>query len=144
MLRSSRRTGIDTLLFASVSIALLGFAMPAMAHVSGQAPVSPSTFTPQRMVASTASMVALISAIAGAMAVVRAVGRIGPGHGRRGALVALVLGPIGLLTGALVVITANGGLGTGNGIAGGFVAIVVGLVGTTLGWLALTRSRRVA
>ena len=71
-------------------------------------------------------------------------GRIGTGNGRRGAIVALVLGPIGLAIGGLVVATADGGLGTGNGLAGGFVAMMVGLIGIALGGLALARSRRTA
>src|SRR5918996_1595015 len=62
--------------------------------------------------------------------------------GRRGAIVALVLGPIGLVIGGLVVATADGGLGTGNGLGGGVVAMIVGLIGMALGGLALARSRR--
>jgi len=63
---------------------------------------------------------------------------------RRGAIVALVLGPIALLIGGLVVGTADGGLGTGNGLAGGVVAMMVGLIGMALGGLAFARSRRTA
>ena len=63
---------------------------------------------------------------------------------RRGAIVALVLGPVGLAIGGLVVASADGGLGTGNGLAGGVVAMMVGLIGMALGGLALARSRRTA
>ena len=75
------------------------------------------------------------------MALIRSIRRVG-NHGRRGAIVSLVLGPIGLVLGALVVTTADGGVGTGNGLAGGVVAMVVGVVGMSLGGLALARSRR--
>ena len=77
-------------------------------------------------------------------ALARSARRIGPGNGRRGAMVALVLGPIALVIGGLVVATADGGLGTGNGIAGGIVAMMVGLIGMALGGLALAGSRRTA
>ena len=42
-------------------------------------------------------------------ALARSAGRIGNGNGRRGAIVALVLGPIALVIGGLVVATADGG-----------------------------------
>ena len=70
------------------------------------------------------------------------VGRIRTGTGRRGAIVALVLGPMGLLIGGLVVATADGGLGSGNGLGGGVVAMMAGLVSMTFGGLTLARSRR--
>jgi uncharacterized YccA/Bax inhibitor family protein len=97
--------------------------------------------TPERMAASTAAVIALIGVIVGGMALVRSARRIG-NNGRRGAIVALVLGPIGLAIGGLVVATADGGVGTGNGIAGGVVAMTVGLIGMALGGLALARARR--
>ena len=74
----------------------------------------------------------------------RSAGRIGIDSGRRGAIVALVLGPIGLIIGGLVVATADGGLDTGNGLGGGVVAIAVGLIGMALGGLASARSCRAA
>lgn len=86
----------------------------------------------------------LIGAVIGGLALARAARNIGAGTGRRGAIVALVLGPIGLIAGGLVVATADGGLGTGNGLGGGVVAMMVGLVGMVLGGLALARSRRTA
>jgi hypothetical protein len=108
------------------------------------AAVSPYAFTPDRIVASGGALVALIGAIAGGLAFSRTARGISPGHGRGGAVAALVMGPIGVAVGVFIVVTADGGLGTGNGIAGGYVAIVLGLIGTGLGWLALGRSRRAA
>jgi hypothetical protein len=81
--------------------------------------------------------------VIGGLALARSARRIGH-KGRRGAIVALVLGPIGLIIGGLVVVTADGGVGTGGGVAGGVVAMMVGLIGTALGGLALARSRRPA
>lgn len=104
--------------------------------------VSPYTFTPQRMLASTAGVVALMAVVIGGLALARTAGRAGAGNGRREAILALVLAPIGMIIGALVVATAKGGLGTGNGLGGGVVAMIVGLIGITLGGLALRRSRR--
>ena len=101
------------------------------------------TMTPERIAASLAALVGLIASVIGGLALARSAEGIGNG-GRRGAIVALVLGPIGLGVGALIVATADGGLGTGKGLAGGVVAIIVGLVGMVLGGLALSRSRRVA
>ena len=135
-----------TYLLAGVALfAGLGFTTTTAAQGSDQpSVVSPYTFTPERIAASTAAVVALIGAVIGGLALRRSARRIGPGHGRRGAVVALVLGPTGLIIGGLVVATADGGLGTGNGLAGGVVAMMVGVVGIALGALALARSRRTA
>lgn len=97
--------------------------------------------TPERIAASTAALLALISAIIGGLAVTRSARRIGNNR-RRGAVVSLVPGPIGLVVGGLVVATADGGLGTGHGLAGGVVVMTVGLIGMTPGGVALARSRR--
>ena len=114
------------------------------AQVTAQpAAVSPSTMTPRRLVASTAVVVGLVGAVIGGLALARS-GRIGVGNGRRGAIMALLLGPIGLVIGSLVVATADGGLGTGNGLGGGVVAMIVGLIGGVFGGLGLVRSRRAA
>jgi hypothetical protein len=102
--------------------------------------MDPYGLTPERMVASTAAVIALSAVIIGGLALARSARRIGTG--RRGAIAALVLAPIGLVIGAVVVATADGGLGTGNGFGGGIVAMMVGLIGVALGGLALTRSRR--
>ena len=109
---------------------LVGIGLAAAAPAT----VTPTTFTPRRTAASLAVVVALIGAVAGGRAMARA--------GDRGAIVSLVLGPVGVLGGGLVVASANGGLGTGNGLGGGVVAMVVGLIAMTLGGLALSRSRR--
>src|SRR5262245_45214365 len=129
-------------LAAIVVVGGLGLAAPAVARASAQPAAAPvNTMTPERMAASTAAFVGLVAAISGGLALVRSVRRIG-NNGRRGAIVALVLGPIGLVVGALVVATADGGVGTGNGVAGGVVAMMVGLIGVSLGGFALTCSRR--
>jgi hypothetical protein len=134
-----------SLLTGVALVAGIGLAAPAAAYASAQPDaVSAYTLTPERTVASTAAVVALISAVIGGLALARSAGRIGTGNGRRGAIVALVLAPIGLVVGGLVVATADGGLGTGNGLGGGIVAMMVGLVGMVLGGLALARSRRTA
>jgi len=93
-----------------------------------------ATMTPRRVGASLAVVEALIGMGMGARAMARS--------DARGAIVSLVLGPIGMVVGGLVVATAKGGVGTGNGVAGGVVAVLVGLIGMTLGGLALARSRR--
>jgi len=134
---------VTYVLATAAMVGAVGIAVSASAQVSGQPPLVPGfTLTPERLTASSAALVALIGAVIGGLALARSIGRIGPGHGRRGAIVALVMGPIGLVVGGLVVATADGGLGTGNGIAGGFVAVILGLIGTSLGGLALSRSSR--
>jgi len=133
------RRAID---LAATAVGWFGLAASAAAQLSVQPAAAPVyTATPQRIVAGTAVLAALIGAVIGGLALFRAARRIG-NHGRRGAVFALVLGPIGLVSGALVVATAKGGVGTGNGVAGGVVAIMVGLIGIALGGLALARSRR--
>jgi hypothetical protein len=75
------------------------------------------------------------------MALYRAVRHIG-NHGRGGAIVALIAGPIAGINGGLNVAVATGGPGTGNGVVGGAAALVLGLIAIALGGLALARSRR--
>jgi hypothetical protein len=140
-----RRDRLHKLLLATTSIGWVGLAASALAQASDQAPpVGPATLTPDRLVATAGAVAALIGAVIGGLAFSRSRRGIGPGKGRRGAVVALVMGPIGLVVGVLIVVTADGGLGTGNGIAGGYLAIVVGLIGMALGGLAVARSGRVA
>ena len=134
-----------THVLAAALVGAVGLAAPAAAQVSDQPPaVSVSTLTPERVAATVAAVVGLLSAVIGGLALARSAGRMGTGNGRRGAIVALVMGPTGLVIGGLVVATADGGLGTGNGLGGGVVAMMVGLIGMALGGLALARSRRIA
>jgi hypothetical protein len=135
----SRATGLlAAALFVGIGLA------PAAAAQDSVPPdaVSAYSLTPRRTAASLAGAMALIAAVIGGRALAHAAGRIAPGNGRRGAIAALVLGPISIVSGGLVVVTAKGGLGTGNGLGGGVVAMIVGLIGMTLGGLALARSRR--
>lgn len=142
-LRSARMVSRVAHLLTAAGL-VCGFAMPAAAQGSVQpVDVAAYTVTPKRIMASGAAVTGLIGAVIGGLALARS-GRIGVGNGRRGAIVALVLGPIGIAVGGLVVLTADGGLGTGNGLAGGVVAMMVGLIGMALGGLALARSRRTA
>ncbi len=57
---------------------------------------------------------------------------------------ALAVGLLGMAGGGYVVAAAAGGPGTGYGIVGGYIALVIGLLAAILGWLALSRARRVA
>ena len=90
--------------------------------------------TGDRVLATTAAVVALTSVVLGVVAVART--------RRRPAVVALVAGSVGLIAGLFVIATADGGPGTGNGIVGGFVAVPLGLAAVVLGSLASTRSAR--
>jgi hypothetical protein len=85
-------------LAAAAVIGVVALAVSAAAQVSNQPPVvSVFTLTPERIAASVAAVVGLIGAVIGGLALARAARRIGPGYGRRGAIVALVMGPIGLV-----------------------------------------------
>jgi hypothetical protein len=119
-------------------------AAPAAAQVSVESgSVTSYTVTPERLAASLAAVVALVAAIVGGLALARSSGRAAV-NGRRRAIMAMIMGPIGAVIGGLVVVTADGGLGTGNGLGGGVVAMAVGVIGMVLAWLALSRSRRTA
>ena len=135
------------ILAATAAAALFGGLVHAVlvaAHVSEPAATTVRGMTPQRLWASAGAAVALIGAVIGGRAVARPAASIAAGSGRRGALVALVMGPIGLVSGGLILASADGGPGTGNGVVGGAAAVVLGLIGTVLGGLALARSRRTA
>src|SRR5262245_977269 len=120
------RRAIDTVAGAFVLAAL---AATRVAAESAAATVY--TVTTKRIAASTAILTGLIAAAISWLALVRSVRRIG-NDGRRGAMVAMVLGPISLIIGGAVLATAEGGVGTGNGVAGGVVAIVVAVIGMVL------------
>jgi hypothetical protein len=136
------------------AVALAGLAAAALfagmvhavlvaAHVSEPATTTVYGLTPRRLWATAVDVLALVGVVIGCLALYRAARHIG-NHGRRGAIVALVLGPIGFINGGLVLAIATGGPGSGNGVVGGAAALVLGLIGTVLGGLAVANSRRVA
>jgi uncharacterized protein DUF6223 len=134
------------ILAALASAILFGGLVDAVlvaAHVSGPFANTVYGLTPRRLWATTAVVLALVGAVSGGMAMYRAIRRIG-NHGRRGAIVALIAGPIAGINGALNLALANGGPGTGNGVVGGAAAFVLGLTAMALGGVALARSRRIA
>ncbi len=134
------------ILAVSTAAALFGglvHAVLVVAHVSEPAATTVHGLTPQRLWASAGAVVALIGAVMGGLAVARPAGS-GAASGRRGAMVALVMGPIGLVSGGMILASADGGPGTGNGVVGGAAAMVLGLIGMVLGALVLARSRRTA
>ena len=116
-------------------------AIPAVAHASVPLAVNVYTMSSGRIVAIVGIVLALIGAINGGLALARS-GRVDNSKARRGAHVALLLGPTGLAIGGFVVATGGGGVGTGHGMGGAYVAVCVGLIGLALGGLALARSRR--
>ena len=82
-----------------------------------------------------------MSAGLGVLAWARAVGWIGRGTGKAGAIIALVLGLIGMVLSIVHLGTSTGGIGTGSGRLGAIVALVLSLIGVILGGLVLARSR---
>ena len=129
------------------AVALFGglvYVVLVVAHVSEMAPTTVHGGTPRRLWATAVAVLGLGSVVIGGLALRRAAGRIGPGNGRKGAIVALVAGLIAAVNGGLNLAVATGGLGSGNGVAGGAGALVLGLIGMVLGGLALARSRRTA
>nr|WP_296064303.1 DUF6223 family protein [uncultured Actinoplanes sp.] len=98
--------------------------------------------TTDRVVATAAALVALVSTLLGVLALVRSAGRQDARHRRVMPAAALAAAATGFVIGALVVATADGGPGTGNGVVGGWAAVVLGLAGAALGGLALRRSGR--
>ena len=98
-------------------------------------------FTPDRIWATAAALLALAGVVIGGLALARANRRIGNG-GRRGATVAVVAGLVAVVNGGLNLAVADGGPGTGNGVVGGAAALVLGLVAAVLGGLVVARSRR--
>ncbi|MFD2418255.1 DUF6223 family protein [Amycolatopsis pigmentata] len=119
-------------------------ATPAAAHLLAQS-ADPSSygFTPARIWASAAALLALVGAVIGGLALNRSVRRV-RNSGRKGAIVALAAGLIAMVNGVVNLAVADGGPGTGNGVVGAGVAVVLGLVAIVLGGPALARSRRTA
>ncbi|UUV30883.1 DUF6223 family protein [Amycolatopsis roodepoortensis] len=103
-------------------------------------PIAAASLTSGRLWSLVAALAGVIGLIAGGLALARK----RSGDSRRGTFVALTAGLLGMAGGGYVVAAAEGGPGTGYGIVGGFIALVLGLLATIVGWLALSRARRVA
>lgn len=86
-------------------------------------------------------LIGVTSVIIGRQALIRS---SRPVNSRPKATLALVLGLFSVLVSALHLILSNGGFGTGSGKLGAIVALVIGLTGACFGWLALSRSKRIA
>src|SRR5262244_95692 len=96
-----------TLLFVVAGLAAaalfggLVHAVLVAAHVSEPAATTVYGLTPRRLWATAVDVLALVGVVIGCVALYRAARHIG-NYGRRGAIVALVLGPIGAINGGLV------------------------------------------
>jgi uncharacterized membrane protein len=140
----SKRRILTLILAAPVVLAVfvgLVHGVLVASHVSEPAGTTVYGATPRRLWATAAAVLALGGMVIGGVALVRSVRQIG-NRGRRGAIVALLAGPIGAVNGALVLAVATGGPGSGNGVVGGAAAVVLGLIATVLGGLVFGRSRR--
>jgi hypothetical protein len=91
--------------------------------------------TYQRVWASIAAGVALVSVVTGGVALTRRAPRL--------AILAMIAGLIGAINGGLVLAVANGGPGSGNGVIGGAAAFVLGIAAVALGGFAVSRARTV-
>ena len=139
------KRSIALILAAPAAAAVFGglvYAVLVATHVSEPAATTVHGATPRRLWATAVAVLGLGSVVVGGLALRRSARRIGPGNGRRGAIVALAAGLIAAVNGGLNLAVATGGLGSGNGVAGGAAALVLGLIATALGGLALARSRR--
>ena len=126
-------------MYHSVALILTDLAIAAQQNA-----VDPYAPTADRLWATTAALLALVSVLLGGLALARSTGRIGTGDGRREALAALVAGMIAGVNGGLVLATADGGPGTGNGVVGGGAALVLGLIAIVFSGVTLARPRRTA
>jgi len=142
--RKSRKRTIALILAAPLVLGVfagLVHGVLVASHVSEPAGTTVYGATPRRLWAAGAVALAFGGLAIGAVALVRSVRQIG-NRGRRGAIVALLTGPIGAVNGALVLAVASGGPGSGDGVVGGAAALVLGAIATVLGGLVLGRSRR--
>ena len=92
---------IFAVLAAAALFGGLVYAVLVAAHVSEPAATTVYGSTPQRLWAAAVAVLGLGSVIIGGLALRRSAGRISPGNGRRGAIVALVAGLIAMALGGL-------------------------------------------
>jgi hypothetical protein len=104
-------------------------------HRADPAPTTVHGLTLQRLWATAAAGVALVSDVTAGVALAR--------RATRGATVAMIAGLIAAINGGLVLAVANGGPGTGNGVIGGAAALVLGIAAVVLGGFAVSRARAV-
>src|SRR5262245_15753344 len=100
------------ILAALVAVALFALVVHLVlvaAHVSQ--PTGPTVYgpTPRRVWATAVAGLALAGVVSGGLALRQAAGPSGGGNGRRGAIVALLAGPIAVVNGALNLAIATGG-----------------------------------
>jgi hypothetical protein len=107
---------------AAAVFAGLVHAVLVAAHVSEPAAPTVYGLTPQRLWATAAAVLALISVTSGALAFVRTDDRFN-GSKRLGPMVGVGAGFIAAVNGGLNVAIARGGPGTGNGVVGGAAAL---------------------
>ncbi len=114
------------------------------AHVSEPAATTVHGPTVRRLWATISSVLSLVGAIVGALALTRRPAtRLGTAASARSrGMIALFAGLLGLFNGGLVLAFADGGPGSGNGVVGGAAALVLGAVASMLGGLAVARCRR--
>src|SRR5262249_28522999 len=109
---------IFTLILAALAAAALFgglvHAVLVAAHVSAPAATTVYGLTPQRLWATTATVLALVGVVIGGLALARSAGPIGTGNRRIGAIGAVVAGLIAVVNGGLVLAVADGGPGSGN------------------------------
>jgi hypothetical protein len=141
---SMKRTFVFILagLAAAALLAGLVYSVLLVTQVSDPAAVTVQGATPRRIWATASAVLGLVGVVIGGLALRTSVAHIGPGKGRKAAIVALVAGLIAAVNGGLNLAVATGGLGSGNGVVGGAAALVLGVISMALGWLALARARR--
>jgi hypothetical protein len=104
-------------------------------HRADSAAITVRGVTAPRLWATIAAAVALVSVIAGGVALTRRATRL--------AIVAMIAGLIVAINGGLILAVANGGPGSGNGVVGGAATLVLGVAAVALGGLAVWRARTV-
>jgi hypothetical protein len=137
------------ILVTLAAVALLGglvHVVLVIAQLSEPAATTVYGFTPRRLWATTAVLLALVGVIIGGLALAFPASRFGAASALKGfplgTSVALVAGLIAVVNGGLNLAIANGGPGTGNGVVGAAGALVLGLLAMAVGGLALARSPR--
>src|SRR5437763_321508 len=123
--RKSMKRTFTLILAALAAAALFGglvYAVLVAAHVSEPAAATVYGLTPRRFWATAAAGLALVGVVTGGLALRRSAGRIGTGHGRLLAIVALAAGLIALATGGLNFAVPTAGPGTGPAVERGAAA----------------------